>query len=509
MEHTQTEDWLHHYFPGAVSAPFSPAHTEFWRWVDGLQLGQRQQPFVAAWPRGHGKSTSAELAAVRTAAKRSRSYVLYVSGTQDLANMHVENIGEHLLSPEFGQDYPELADRAVNKYGSSRGWRRNRLRTRSGFVVDAAGLDSRIRGKLVGQNRPDLIILDDIDDESDGPIAMASKLTRLTRAVLPSRDMQSGAVLAVQNLIYRGSIFDQIVNGDLIPDRRLSGPHPALQGMVIRRDHANEPLSVDDWGTPTWAGLDVDACKALVNEIGLDGFLAECQHDLMAQSDRVLPGFDPAIHEWPHDWLPKYHAVIGGLDAGGEGATAHHSAGLMFVLFRFPDDDANDPDTERLLLVGEFKERGQGIAERQENWMLAQEMLWGKADWREDGSQSEGIQYRARRFAIVASQKGRGIEEEQIKLIARLLRQTDLTRYADHGRPRFYYLKGCTQFVAEALRWRRRPPATPDGEGKREPVRSNDHLMACARYGVEEFDENEGRRMIVQSGVVPKVTMTW
>lgn len=503
---TTSEGWLRHYFPTAITAPFTRAHREFWEWVDSLEAGQRQGPFVAAWPRGYGKSTSAELAVARVAAKRTRFYVLYVSGTQSLADMHVENVGEHLLSPEFARDYPEVADREVNRFGSSLGWRHNRLHTRSGFVVDAAGLDSRIRGKLVGDRRPDLIILDDIDDESDGPIAAASKLNRLLRAILPSRDMQAGAVLAVQNLIYRGSIFDQIVNGDLLPERHLSGPYPALQGMVLRRDHANEPIGVEDWGTPTWEGLDVDACKALVNEIGLEAFLAECQHDLAVQSDRVLPGFDPVIHRWPHEWMPDYHAVLGGLDAGSEGETAHFSAGLIGVVFRFPDDDL---ETERVLLVGEFKERGQGIAERQETWMLAQEMLWNRADWREDGSQFEGIQYRAKRFSIVPSQKGQGVEGEQIKLIAKLLRQTDPSRVLDHGRPLCYYLSNLTAFEAEALRWRRKPPTTPDGEGRREPVRINDDLMACWRYLAEELDENKGRRVTMRTGKVAKVSMRW
>ena len=55
-------------------------------------------------------------------------------------------------------------ERAVNKYGYSKGWNAQKLRTANGFNVLAFGLDTGARGVKLDNLRPDMIILDDIDE---------------------------------------------------------------------------------------------------------------------------------------------------------------------------------------------------------------------------------------------------------------------------------------------------------------------------------------------------------
>lgn len=57
-------------WPNAVRAGSAPHHIEFWSWVQGLRLGQPAPPWVAVWPRGGAKSTSAELAVGRSGHSR-------------------------------------------------------------------------------------------------------------------------------------------------------------------------------------------------------------------------------------------------------------------------------------------------------------------------------------------------------------------------------------------------------------------------------------------------------
>ena len=103
-------------------------------------------------------------------------------------------------------------DRALNQYGVSKGWRINRLRTADGFTLDAIGMDAAIRGARLDDMRPDLIILDDLDDQDDSPATIEKKIATLTRKILPSGST-SLVVLGVQNLPNQDGIFARLADG--------------------------------------------------------------------------------------------------------------------------------------------------------------------------------------------------------------------------------------------------------------------------------------------------------
>jgi hypothetical protein len=270
--------WLRSLFGAYVVADFGPHHEELWRWVWAIEAGSRPRPFIAIWPRGGGKSTSAELACAAVAARGLRPYSLYVSSTQIRADDHVANVGSMLESGTFARLYPAVGERSVTKYGHARGWRRNRLRTASGFTVDSLGLDVAARGAKVDEFRPGLIIVDDIDSGDDTPLMTAKKLQTLTHAILPA-GAPDLAVLAIQNLVHRDSIFSQLADAraDFLADRIISGPFPALRGMTYEQHGGRTVLT---GGEPLWSGQDLARCQALVDDIGLRAFRVECQHEV-------------------------------------------------------------------------------------------------------------------------------------------------------------------------------------------------------------------------------------
>jgi hypothetical protein len=279
--------WLRSLFGAYVVADFGPHHEELWHWLWSLQPGQRPRPFIAIWPRGGGKSTAAELGCVAIAARGVRPYALYVSSTQVRADDHVANVGAMLESATFARLYPGVAERSVSKYGHARGWRRNRLRTASGFTVDSLGLDVAARGAKVDEDRPGLIIVDDVDAGDDTPQATARKLQTLTHAILPA-GAPDLAVMAIQNLVHKDSIFSQLADGraDFLADRIVSGPFPALLGMTYEQRDGRTVLV---GGEPLWSGQDLARCQALVDDIGLRAFRVECQHEV---------ALDPAAALW-------------------------------------------------------------------------------------------------------------------------------------------------------------------------------------------------------------------
>lgn len=247
--------------------------------------------------------------------RRTRRYVLYVSSTQQQADDHVANIAGLLESERLARADVQLSERSLGKYGSSRGWRRNRLRTAAGFTVDALGLDTAARGVKLDEMRPDLIVLDDIDDTVDSQETIRKKIVAITQKLMPAGSTDA-ATLAVQNLVRYDGVFARLANvsdepGDFLADRIISGPHPALIGAEF------EKQTDGHWkitaGTATWAGQSVDICQQQVNDWGLRAFRSEAQHERTPPEGQAFPEFDRSVHvcepfRVPEDW-PRMRGV--------------------------------------------------------------------------------------------------------------------------------------------------------------------------------------------------------
>lgn len=287
-------------FPRYASKPFAPRHEQLWEWGAAIELHSSPDPFAAFWPRGGAKSTSAEMLVVDLGCRGKRKYCLYVRMTQDQADKSVANIASLLESDEIAVHYPEHADRAVGKFGNSKGWRREQLRTAGGFTVDALGLDTASRGVKVDEQRPDLIIFDDIDDKLDGPNITAKKIAILTTSILPAGS-NNVAVLFIQNLIIRDGIASQLADGraDFLIKRKISGPFPAVENLKYEWQVEPETgvrRAVITGGTASWEGQDLEACQAFIDRWGLSAFLKEAQHAVKDRAEGAALRFDEHRH---------------------------------------------------------------------------------------------------------------------------------------------------------------------------------------------------------------------
>lgn len=316
--------------PAEAEALFAPHHRDFWAWVWGVDDGARPESFIGVWGRGEAKSTSAEMACVALGARRRRRYVLYVSGTQDQADDHVGNVAAMLESTELGRWYPEMADRLLGKFGNSKGWRRNRIRTATGFTVDALGLDTAARGVKLEDQRPDLIIIDDVDAHDDSPVVTARKIDALTKKLLPagSDDL---AVLGIQNLVQRDGIFARLVDGraQFLARRTVSGPIPAVRGLVVHHEVGADGRGRDVVvaGEPTWPAQTLARVQEKIDDWGLASFLAEAQHD-MGNNDDAL---------WTREQLARvrtaqgaeWDRVVVGVDPSGGSSSSNDAQGIV------------------------------------------------------------------------------------------------------------------------------------------------------------------------------------
>lgn len=323
--------WLAALFPAAVRAGFAARHAQFWGWAWAITPESDPAPFVGIWPRGGGKSSSAELACAALGLRDRRRYALYVRDTQARADDSVANIAALFESAAVARTYPAHAERLLGKFGQSAGWRRNRFRTAGGFTVDALGLDVAARGVKLEDQRPDVIIFDDVDGRHDSPAMTERKLVTIRESLLPAGTPHV-AVIAIQNLVIQNGVFAQLADGraDFLSRRIVSGPDPAIDGLVTVREPdpatgANRTRIVS--GEPTWSGQDVTACQRLIDRIGLAAFERECQHRVAeregalwtrATLDRCRVGAAPTLTR----------IVVGVDPSGGGDAIGIIAAGL-------------------------------------------------------------------------------------------------------------------------------------------------------------------------------------
>ncbi len=162
--------YLSHYFT-SPSPPFHRQLSKLWqkRVMGGLvpgpdtleaMLGAPGCRLALAAPRGHAKSTVMSLQNVLHAALYGyKKYILLVSDTESQAAAFLDCIKAEL------EDNEALLDR----FGPQKGkvWKSGVILLQNGCRIDAAGSGQKLRGRRHGARRPDLILLDDIENDQE------------------------------------------------------------------------------------------------------------------------------------------------------------------------------------------------------------------------------------------------------------------------------------------------------------------------------------------------------
>lgn len=289
--------------PSTFSAPFGRHHRQYWEWFwrvllkrkrgEGLQ--ETDHAYLAVWFRGSGKSSCLEWSAIAEGAILGKGYVLYVGGTQDLAEGHLEAIRARLEGSEVAKYYPGMGNPKVGKFGDRFGWRQDALVTDSGWGIAAFGLDTGVRGGKRVDQRPSLILNDDFDDLHDSPQLRNKKIEVMARSIFPTGTADS-VVICGQNLIYRNSVMHQIVTGTvkLLARRQVSEIIPAVYDLKIERKVDRDVIVQ---GRAAWEGFPIEAAQKALDDSAYEAFMAEYQHDFAATLEGlVLPEFNEQVH---------------------------------------------------------------------------------------------------------------------------------------------------------------------------------------------------------------------
>src|SRR5262245_42755024 len=280
-------------------------HAEAVEWHWNAAIAKRDgdlfeyDAYIAAWSRGHMKSTIARRIAVADACLSVRGYCLYVSGSKEKVRGHALSLESLLASEKVREWYPQLAEVKKSAQGDSKGWTRHFIYTDQGYVFHFVSLDEGVAGANVDNVRPTLIIPDDIDDRKDSPIISEKRYKVFTREVLPTKQKGTLFFLA-QNVISSFSIMHRILTqrARILTNRYPTEPIPAIRNLKTDERTVNGIFKdVIVAGEPTWHLYGLDRAQEDIDTYGLPSFMAENQHDVTVKlTGAVFAEWDELYH---------------------------------------------------------------------------------------------------------------------------------------------------------------------------------------------------------------------
>ncbi len=169
------------YFPHYLTAPPSRLHEHLFETLPQMAADRDGWRYLLIAPRGAAKSTHVSLIfPLWLAARGVKHYMMLISDAFEQAAALIEAIKAELeVNPRLAHDFPELA-------GQGRVWREGVIVTANNVKVEGLGSGKKVRGRRHGPYRPDLVVLDDVEnDENVLSPHQRDKLTRwIDRAVL-------------------------------------------------------------------------------------------------------------------------------------------------------------------------------------------------------------------------------------------------------------------------------------------------------------------------------------
>ena len=337
------------YFPHYIRSPHrSKLHDYlFVRLVEIANSPKSETDAIAA-PRGEAKSTLvSQLFVLWCLVTGRKKYPVIVMDSIDQAYPMLEAIKAELeFNPRLSMDFPEVS-------GQGRVWQSGTIVTRNDAKVQVAGSGKKLRGLRHGPWRPDLCVLDDIEnDEQVRSPEQRDKLQQwLTKTVLPL-----GGAGAKFDVVYIGTIlhYDSVLSRTLANPMWTSARFKALlqwpdngglwdQWEECLRNvgegaadafYARFEVEMNQGAVVSWAARSLLALMKIRARDGHATFDSEYQNDPVAGDNSPFAG-EGVIQYWREDPGPDV-IYFGACDPslGKAGASRDPSALLVGRLNR-------------------------------------------------------------------------------------------------------------------------------------------------------------------------------
>jgi predicted phage terminase large subunit-like protein len=293
------------YFPHYGRAEPSVLHTYLHERLPAVVNSPSGQRDAIAAPRGEAKSTVVSLIFVLWCVVRTaKHYPIIIMDAFEQAAEMLEAIKAELeANPRLQSDFPEVC-------GQGRVWRAGCIVTANDIKIEAFGAAKKIRGRRHGPHRPDLAILDDIEnDENVATPAQRDKLQRfVTKGVLslgPADDSMDvvliGTVLHydsvlsrfLKNPLWHSKVFRAILQWpdrmdlwDQFEELLINGASPTLGEAAAMAHYDRNRLAMNAGAVVSWPAVR-PLVKLMIKRArdGHEAFDSEQQNDPLSGDD--------------------------------------------------------------------------------------------------------------------------------------------------------------------------------------------------------------------------------
>lgn len=215
-------------------------------WTDSLGEAVDHLQKLFCVPRGHSKSTLIKLAVVLFLRYSVLSFALYVSLTTTIARNACLDIFGWFNSDKDQTVYGTIKDAGgVNKANATDGvwdfWIHTPHFGRKRVILKCLGADQQVRGLLIDGNRPQLIVIDDVEDNSTAatPETQQKMDIWLMGNMLKATARHSvriwlGNMISERTMLFRISKdpeWNPTIYGAIVRDRVTGQLKPLWQGM--------------------------------------------------------------------------------------------------------------------------------------------------------------------------------------------------------------------------------------------------------------------------------------
>lgn len=306
------------YFPHYIRSPHrSQLHEYLFRRLPEIVASQKSETDAIAAPRGEAKSTLvSQLFVLWCLVTGRKKYPVIVMDSIDQAYPMLEAIKAELeFNPRLAMDFPAVV-------GQGRVWQAGTIVTRNDAKVQVAGSGKKLRGLRHGPYRPDLCVLDDIenDEQVRNPDQRDKLQSWLTKTVLPL-----GGAGAKFDVVYIGTIlhYDSVLSRTLANALWRTARFKALLVWPERMDlwdrweelmrndgeavadafHASRRAEMEAGAVVSWAARDLLTLMKIRVRDGHDTFDSEYQNDPVAGDNAPFAGI---ITFWVNrlaDWI--------------------------------------------------------------------------------------------------------------------------------------------------------------------------------------------------------------
>ena len=210
------------FFPHYCRLPGSFFHSEMYDLLGDAVTGRQASRIAVAAPRESAKSTLATLFlpiwCICYPKILGRRYILIASDTAAQAERNIADIKDELEGNSLlAEAFPECC-------GATDHWRSDEIITASGVKITARGTGGNIRGLRHGPWRPDLLIGDDLENDTNARSGEGrEKIVEWFFKAFSKSASRDSAIIVIGTILHRESLLSRLLENPAYESRKYRG----------------------------------------------------------------------------------------------------------------------------------------------------------------------------------------------------------------------------------------------------------------------------------------------